>query len=824
MARREEIELLLTAKEQATSELKKIEAALKSLGAEVQKTSKETENYAKKNESLGSTLKGLAAIGAAYFSVSKIVDFTKESVQAAQDSIFAQERLITLLGNSTGATQEQVDVLFKQAEALQAVGVVSKDNIIAAQGTLATFDLQVNTIKELIPSLLNYAVAEKGVALTTQDMTTIANGFGKALQGQTRILTDVGFVLTEHQKLVLQTGSETERLATITEILGSTYEGVNEIMGDSFIGRMQQAQFAVADLKEGIGMALIPTIETLLSAVSKNAAGFKVGDAQLNEFSKTVYKATNFLLGIATGTYGVIKSIIGFGEIIIEADKVVFTAVKDMAGIFKNFFENVSGGVSAVSKALSGDFEGAVTEFKKMFQFDFSATKSQFQSFSNYTGAIADDVTDTWENVSKFFNEAMTMKNFKPVDFSQGAGKPPSLPPDRGLDSDSASKIKKEIENLSKTFADFGKDSALVLQKLRDDNNKSVTKITEDLQKLNVNYEQVSADGIKAVKKLEEQQADSFASIDKSIQDVSKRMQDLNSSFSSAKAGDVRNLAEAFVQAEEKIATLQESLRSETDSGRIQELRQQIAQQESALSSSADVQAGIANEITEARRRAGLSDIQRAIEDFQTKRDLAQTEFNARMSELQAEAGALQDKREQERIQFEARIEEQKAETAQKLADLAKEIKVKTEQAEAEKALFLAKEQLITKAIEDANILRAQSTQAASAVTKDAIQQEIEKYKELISLIKEAASASAGGLGIIRRAVPFADGGIVTRPTFAQIGEAGPEAVIPLDQFGGLGNNYTVNINGASFMDQGAAEQIGDLIIDKLKDTMRIGD
>jgi hypothetical protein len=42
------------------------------------------------------------------------------------------------------------------------------------------------------------------------------------------------------------------------------------------------------------------------------------------------------------------------------------------------------------------------------------------------------------------------------------------------------------------------------------------------------------------------------------------------------------------------------------------------------------------------------------------------------------------------------------------------------------------------------------------------------------------------------------DGGIVTGPTLALIGEAGPEAVIPLDRAGGMGgNNVTINVQGA---------------------------
>jgi hypothetical protein len=42
----------------------------------------------------------------------------------------------------------------------------------------------------------------------------------------------------------------------------------------------------------------------------------------------------------------------------------------------------------------------------------------------------------------------------------------------------------------------------------------------------------------------------------------------------------------------------------------------------------------------------------------------------------------------------------------------------------------------------------------------------------------------------------LANGGIVTSPTLALIGEAGPEAVVPLNRAGGMGSNVTINVNG----------------------------
>lgn len=52
--------------------------------------------------------------------------------------------------------------------------------------------------------------------------------------------------------------------------------------------------------------------------------------------------------------------------------------------------------------------------------------------------------------------------------------------------------------------------------------------------------------------------------------------------------------------------------------------------------------------------------------------------------------------------------------------------------------------------------------------------------------------------GSVSRVTRLAEGGIVTRPTFpALIGEAGPEAVIPLDRLGSMGTTINLTVNGA---------------------------
>lgn len=72
-------------------------------------------------------------------------------------------------------------------------------------------------------------------------------------------------------------------------------------------------------------------------------------------------------------------------------------------------------------------------------------------------------------------------------------------------------------------------------------------------------------------------------------------------------------------------------------------------------------------------------------------------------------------------------------------------------------------------------------------------------------------SQSGGGGG--GENLAMAAGGIVTRPTRAIVGEAGPEAVIPLDQVGSMGTTVIVNVSGSVISEGDLARTVGDYLL-----------
>lgn len=90
----------------------------------------------------------------------------------------------------------------------------------------------------------------------------------------------------------------------------------------------------------------------------------------------------------------------------------------------------------------------------------------------------------------------------------------------------------------------------------------------------------------------------------------------------------------------------------------------------------------------------------------------------------------------------------------------------------------------------------------------------IDKINSFIKMVNRASAAAAGVVGLsapqISEIPKLAKGGIVDRPTMAMIGEAGPEAVVPLNRARmgglGLGTSITIVVNG---------DVSGDELIDK---------
>lgn len=115
----------------------------------------------------------------------------------------------------------------------------------------------------------------------------------------------------------------------------------------------------------------------------------------------------------------------------------------------------------------------------------------------------------------------------------------------------------------------------------------------------------------------------------------------------------------------------------------------------------------------------------------------------------------------------------------------------------------------------------------------NAIQSKLEKLSSAIQRVKDSLAEIGGKVsgGVkssitgLKGLIGLADGGIVTKPTVAMIGEGGePEAVIPLSKLAGMGagGGMTVVLQGTFMTSSEQANYFGDMLATEIKRTLRI--
>lgn len=131
----------------------------------------------------------------------------------------------------------------------------------------------------------------------------------------------------------------------------------------------------------------------------------------------------------------------------------------------------------------------------------------------------------------------------------------------------------------------------------------------------------------------------------------------------------------------------------------------------------------------------------------------------------------------------------------------------------------------VAKAQKEVNTTRAAAPAAGAAL----IDKQFEAIAETLGAVaagvgtSEAVAAFTGGGGggiggSLFEATMFAKGGIVTGPTLGIVGEAGPEAVIPLNQASGLGTTINVTVNAGMGTN---GDAVGKAVVDALRQYQR---
>jgi chromosome segregation ATPase len=291
-----ELTLLRNRVKQGTTAYKKYTERLRTVNTELRKTGEEVKdnranvgNYngalQKGVQGLKNYAKGLLGVAAAFAAIRKLINTAKEYIDLAREQILQEQKLSTILKERTNATDEQVQSIIELTQAQQALGVVGDEVQIAGAQQFSTFVKNTDSVKQLIPALNNLLVQQKGVNATTQDAVNIANLAGRAFQGQLGSLTRVGISFDEAQGKILKYGTESEKAAALAEIITQNVGELNQELAKTDIGRIQQLNNEIGDIKEEIGKELIPVV---VSFKSISTTGFRELRDNINDILEPI--------------------------------------------------------------------------------------------------------------------------------------------------------------------------------------------------------------------------------------------------------------------------------------------------------------------------------------------------------------------------------------------------------------------------------------------------------------------------------------------------------------------------------------------------------
>lgn len=282
--------------------------ASKSMGSMMSAINRSTN---KLNSAISGMNKVLGAAGIAV-SLAGIVSAAKNAAAAFNEVQENNAALAQVMKNTMGATREQWRSVLDLADAQQRLGVIDAEVTKAGAVELATYLGLSDSLERLLPVMNDMLAQQYGMAASAENATNIATMLGKVMNGQTGALSRYGYSFTAAQEAILKYGDEAQRAAVLAQVVEESVGGMNQALAQTPSGRLQQVKFALGDIQEGFGKAVmtiatafLPLLNTVAAALQRIAAwAGRVAQAIANVFgvkTKTVAAAGGGIGAAASG-------------------------------------------------------------------------------------------------------------------------------------------------------------------------------------------------------------------------------------------------------------------------------------------------------------------------------------------------------------------------------------------------------------------------------------------------------------------------------------------------------------------------------------------
>ena len=241
--------------------------------------------------------KAFGALGIV-LSFTAIASAAKEAAASYDEQVEGEVKLARVMRNTMSASNDQIQSILDLASAQQELGIIADDVTIAGAQELATYLSLTDSLETLIPVMNDMAAQQYGYNVTAEQTTSIATMLGKVMEGQVGGLSRYGYYFDEAQEKILKFGTESERAAVLAQVVSQSVGGMNAALAATPTGRMRQLSNTLGDIKDQFGQA-VRTISTVFLPVLNTVA--KVLAAVATLANKVAQAIANVFGGTAAG-------------------------------------------------------------------------------------------------------------------------------------------------------------------------------------------------------------------------------------------------------------------------------------------------------------------------------------------------------------------------------------------------------------------------------------------------------------------------------------------------------------------------------------------
>ena len=344
----------------------------------IDELSAKTENITKGFKVVGAALTSFAVGG-----VIAISNLVKEYAKQEE----AEINLRQAMKQAGVYTQEAFNHNLDLATSLQKITIYGDEMIIGVQKQLTNFGIEGVMLDKLTKATLDLASA-KGM-----DLRSAGDLVAKSVGSSTNALSRYGVVVEG------DVGS-TKRMQMAVDNISKLFGGSAVAEASSFTGQIKILGNRISDLKERIGLALMPTVNKLVEVIKSIVSWFENLDANTVKWIATLLLLTTAIAGIL----GPIFLLIGFLPQIAAG----FVLVQAAMGPVTLIITAITIGITALGLAWANNWGGIQEKTKIAITFVVELVKFLWEIISNYFEMIG----NTFVLIGKIISNPFKAKEY----------------------------------------------------------------------------------------------------------------------------------------------------------------------------------------------------------------------------------------------------------------------------------------------------------------------------------------------------------------------------------------------------------------------------